>query len=213
MIKFIFYYIVIVFVIVSCKDNEDLGEGYNFYYPGAGLDVCTYQGNSICKGYIYNPIVFSDIIEYKYDNKFIIGYSVFNEKDAKILLSFNIQVNDSHNHVFNINDSLIYIKLKGIKKFPYNRSMVDSLFFNNLSVKNTTNMNTFPEDTIATLSNNNIYEKFIEQLMKENPTIIKMRKQKTNYFIIDKTNEKYFIDLSRKEFENISKGLNINLTL
>jgi hypothetical protein len=214
--KFIYIYsFLCVFLCSSCLSELqiDLGNEYTFIASGNAMEVSTYQGNAISyKNYIYNPIIFSDIVDYKFDDNFIIGKSLYHEDDNKVLLEFNLSVNYNEHLDYSRNDSMVFVKRNSSKNPHFKARFIDSVFFDNIKTKH---LKKYENDSVfqESLITDGINEKLINDLMKTNPILLKMKKQKINFFIIDKINHKYFIDLNENKFKTLSKQMGISLEL
>lgn len=209
----ILLYLLFFFLFFSCYNEiqKDLGRGYSFIAYGNAMEVSTYQGNAISyESFIYNPIIFSDIVDYKFDDNYIIGKTLYHEEDIKVLLEFNLYMNEHLD--YSRNDSLIFVKRNSSKNPHFKSRFIDSVFFDNMKTKH---FKKYENDSVLqeSLITDGINKKLINELMNTNPILLKMKKRKTNFFIIDKINHKYFIDLSLNEFNLKSKQMGITLKL
>lgn len=182
-IKSIFFYLLYSIFLLSCKSEEEINLGNNFYYiPFQEIifDVTSFGGNGI---YLLEnnekiPVVLSDIDRYEYNSEFIIIKQNFDINQSSRLIE---------NMIFLPRTYFTYDK----KYIPLNENFLTKL---------------------DTLENNSIYsEKFTRELLENSSEIKKMMINKENYYVIEKKELKINGPLSKNEFEEIKKNLEMNL--
>ena len=185
----ILLFIIISIGIAGCNDiSEDLGGGYT--YRNDGGNRCINLNNYGKYGRIY-PLV----IDYDYNEDYIIALQNPSEKYFKILLSFDLC--SMHSHSFSSEDS---IRIKNIE--AYNQIFLDDtvLYNNILSKKLTKNCGT---------KNSLIYDSIADSLIKNSPKFKLIFSRKYNYWIIKKKGDEIFGPYSENEYLEKRKEIGV----
>lgn len=186
------YFILILFV--SCSDskwNIELGHGYKYLNYGGAMDVDTYTGNAITYNSLFeDPIIFPEIVDYKFNRNFIVCKQVYDKKLIVELLQSSFE--SKFHEIFYQNNKVEYV---GIKNYIKEYKDID-LLYNRLSKLKNKNHIGFTKSVT-------------DSILKTNILFLKMERQKENFYIIDKKYNKNYLVLNKNVFSKLFIDLKI----
>jgi hypothetical protein len=178
-----FNLILFLFLLVGCNENEkEINLGNNFYY-------IPYQE------IIFDVTTFGGNGIYQYKNK----------NKIPVVLP------DIEN--YNFNSNFIIVKQK-FNSEETNRIIENMLFMPNIYFTHDKKYIKLNESYLSKLedSKNSIsYEKFVLELLENSTEIQKIKKNKVNFFVINKSNSKIYGPFNNYEFKKFLKIHKINL--
>ena len=179
----------------SSEETLDLGKEYFYLKPyGVFFDIYAYGGNGIFRmesGSMTSmgiPVILPEIKKIAHDSQFIIVSQLFDRKEIHCLLK-----------VFLNFDSLLYKNRKLSWSCKLKNPFYDSLLYKSSQKR----------------YNGNISEmnSFIDSLMLSNSYFKQIKKNKYNYWIINKKKNYVYGPLSKKRYEKLKDSLHIQLKL
>ncbi|MFN3444662.1 MAG: DUF3997 domain-containing protein [Bacteroidia bacterium] len=194
--KFFCFVLGLTISLSSCDEPTwlDLGDNYTYYLDGRIAPVDLY----------YNTQIYSDITSYSFDDNYIIA------KQKPDYKSYKAQVaSDYFDHFFIFNRYLLDTTPERFNKenSPFTRQAIkaDSNFYKLLKSKGVTDQNS--------LDDTNIIQTIVDSVFRADTFYIKLFSSTENYWLIDKKKNIRFGPLTKQEFNNKSRELNIKLKL
>ena len=188
------FLVILSISLFSCSEtklNKNLGKGYHYLSEGGAMDVDVYVGDAITYNSLFNdPIVFPRIVDYKFNSDYIVCKQEFDKELSSELLQSSLEFNYRELTIQN-NEIKYEALLNYISELGGDNALENMLF----SIKKK-NIIGFSKPKVDSIINNNL-------------SFVKMDKQKVNYYIIDKLNDKKYLILDRSTFESTFKTLNI----
>lgn len=203
MIKiYVKYYIsVLILIFMSCANLNDqwieLGDGYV-------CDIDSYHKSIIPTQIHYDTHIYSKIIDYKFDEKYIIATQEPDYEYYKLFVGSTFSSRIS-SYEYYLKDGKTKQFFKETTPFVRKAIIADSTFYKKLSSKGITGANLVPDSDKI--------EIVLDSIFKTDIFYIKMFSSRLNYWIINKDLNIRFGPFTKEEFEQKCKEKQINLRL